>query len=136
MTETASCSRPLAAVDSGNHGSVYTAVVPVSNVPKAASAGLISNKTIKKLHHTVDCYRTAILNITSWRILQAQRIRHRYQYGVSWGMDTAYRLPVQDLTEKKTTTLVKYLRSGNFKVLESQNFRRRSTSNSCYISHG
>ncbi|GKE58529.1 hypothetical protein Tco_1497714 [Tanacetum coccineum] len=46
-----------------------------------------------------------------------QRIRHRYQYGISWGMDTAYRL--LDLTGKKTTILVKYLQSGNFKVLES-----------------
>ncbi|GJZ22034.1 reverse transcriptase domain-containing protein, partial [Tanacetum coccineum] len=28
-------------------------------------------------------------------VKRIQRIRHRYQYGVSWGMDTAYRLPVQ-----------------------------------------
>ncbi|GJW57393.1 hypothetical protein Tco_0104124 [Tanacetum coccineum] len=38
MSQTASCRRPLAAVDSGSRGSVYTAVVPVSNVPKASSA--------------------------------------------------------------------------------------------------
>ncbi|GJX19896.1 hypothetical protein Tco_0222573, partial [Tanacetum coccineum] len=52
MTQTASCSRPLAVVDSRNRGSVYTAVVPVFNVPKAASAGLISNNTMKNLQHT------------------------------------------------------------------------------------
>nr|GEU70338.1 hypothetical protein [Tanacetum cinerariifolium] len=28
-------------------------------------------------------------------VKRIQRIRHRYQYGVSWGMDTTYRLPVQ-----------------------------------------
>ncbi|GKA21396.1 hypothetical protein Tco_0701385, partial [Tanacetum coccineum] len=28
-------------------------------------------------------------------VKRIQRIRHRYQYDVSWGMDTAYRLPVQ-----------------------------------------
>nr|GEU54236.1 DNA helicase PIF1, ATP-dependent [Tanacetum cinerariifolium] len=44
----------LAAVDNGNRGSVYTVVVPVSNVPKAASAGLISNNTTKNLKHTCD----------------------------------------------------------------------------------
>nr|GEW39644.1 nucleic acid-binding, OB-fold protein [Tanacetum cinerariifolium] len=54
MTQTTSCSRPLAAVDIGNHGSVYTAVVPVSNVPKDASVGLISNNTMKNLEHTGD----------------------------------------------------------------------------------
>ncbi|GJT23250.1 retrotransposon protein, putative, ty1-copia subclass [Tanacetum coccineum] len=46
------CSRPLAAVDSGNRGSVYTVDVPVSNVPKAASEGIISNNTTKNLKHT------------------------------------------------------------------------------------
>ncbi|GJX10422.1 hypothetical protein Tco_0200281, partial [Tanacetum coccineum] len=40
MSQTACCSRPLAVVDNGNRGSVYTVVVPVSNVSKAASAGL------------------------------------------------------------------------------------------------
>ncbi|GJV54556.1 hypothetical protein Tco_1455561 [Tanacetum coccineum] len=54
MSQTASCSRPLIAVDSGNRGSVYTAAVPVSNVPKAALAGLISNNTTKNLKHTCD----------------------------------------------------------------------------------
>ncbi|GKB77503.1 hypothetical protein Tco_0944398 [Tanacetum coccineum] len=33
-----------------------------------------------------------------------------YRYGVSWGMDMAYRLP--DLAGKKSTMLVKYLQSG------------------------
>ncbi|GJX90567.1 hypothetical protein Tco_0343893 [Tanacetum coccineum] len=28
-------------------------------------------------------------------VRRIQRIQHMYQYGVSWGMDTAYRLPVQ-----------------------------------------
>ncbi|GJW30308.1 hypothetical protein Tco_0047183 [Tanacetum coccineum] len=31
---------------------------------------------------------------SKWRI-RIQRIRHRYQYGISWEMDTAYRPPVQ-----------------------------------------
>ncbi|GJW89594.1 DNA helicase [Tanacetum coccineum] len=52
MSQTASCSHPLASVDSGNRGSVYTAVMPVSNVPKVASEGLISNNTTKSLKHT------------------------------------------------------------------------------------
>ncbi|GKA39377.1 hypothetical protein Tco_0731928, partial [Tanacetum coccineum] len=30
-------------------------------------------------------------------IKRIQRIRHKYQYGVSWGIDTAYRFPVQFL---------------------------------------
>ncbi|GJX49084.1 hypothetical protein Tco_0275929 [Tanacetum coccineum] len=30
-------------------------------------------------------------------VKRIQHIRHKYQYGVSWGMDTAYRLPVQFL---------------------------------------
>ncbi|GJU73235.1 hypothetical protein Tco_1264640 [Tanacetum coccineum] len=52
MSQTTYCSRPLAVVDNGNRGSVYTAVVPVSNVSKAASAGLISNNTTKNSKHT------------------------------------------------------------------------------------
>ncbi|GKG20158.1 hypothetical protein Tco_0379959, partial [Tanacetum coccineum] len=54
MSQTAYCSRPLAVVDNGNRGSVYTAIVPVSNVSKAASAGLISNNTTKNSKHTDD----------------------------------------------------------------------------------
>ncbi|GJZ47801.1 hypothetical protein Tco_0601633 [Tanacetum coccineum] len=42
-----------------------------------------------------------------------------YQYDVSWGMDTAYRLPVQTSLKRNRRILEKDLRSGNLEVLES-----------------
>ncbi|GKB72937.1 hypothetical protein Tco_0934349 [Tanacetum coccineum] len=47
-------------------------------------------------------------------VKRIQRIRYRCRYGVSWGMDTAYRLP--DL-QNEIDELVEV--SGNLKVLES-----------------
>nr|GEZ96554.1 hypothetical protein [Tanacetum cinerariifolium] len=49
MSQTASCSRPLVAVGSREHNSVYTPIVPVSKVPKATSARLSNNNTGKNL---------------------------------------------------------------------------------------
>ncbi|GJW73087.1 hypothetical protein Tco_0132457 [Tanacetum coccineum] len=42
---------------------------------------------------------------------------YRYQYGVSWRMDTAYRLP--DLTERKSTNIGGNFTNGDLEVLES-----------------
>ncbi|GKA62656.1 hypothetical protein Tco_0762175, partial [Tanacetum coccineum] len=42
---------------------------------------------------------------------------YKYQYDVSWGMDTAYRLP--DLKEKKSTNVGREFKSGDLEVLES-----------------
>ncbi|GKD12676.1 hypothetical protein Tco_1197083, partial [Tanacetum coccineum] len=80
MSQTASCSRPLIAVDSGNRGSVYTAAVPVSNVPKAALAGLISNNKMKNLKHTCDVLIhlfffviTFVVNpVVAWEMITSQ----------------------------------------------------------------
>ncbi|GKE10393.1 hypothetical protein Tco_1413944, partial [Tanacetum coccineum] len=108
-TETASCSRPLAVVDSGNHGSVYTIVVPVSNVAKAASAGLISNKTIKKLHHTV--ITEYLVNINKRRAFWSLnedilKINDSdYQYAVSIKEDTVYSCLHSPKTTKETSPI-------------------------------
>ncbi|GJV28510.1 hypothetical protein Tco_1384958 [Tanacetum coccineum] len=57
-SQIASCSRPLAAVGSSDRGSVYTRVMPVSKVPKAALAGLSSNNTRKNLQRTYIPYNS------------------------------------------------------------------------------
>ncbi|GJV26565.1 hypothetical protein Tco_1379260 [Tanacetum coccineum] len=59
-----------------------------------------SHDTSNKFFKTETFIKELNFNIMTWNHLNKGMsfiilIKNRYQYGVSWGMDTAYRLPVQ-----------------------------------------
>ncbi|GKC37203.1 hypothetical protein Tco_1049587 [Tanacetum coccineum] len=51
-------------------------------------------------------------------VKRIKHIRYRNQYGVSWGMDMAYRLPVQNILSRRQRWWSIY-KSGDLEVLES-----------------
>ncbi|GKA18684.1 hypothetical protein Tco_0698599 [Tanacetum coccineum] len=82
-----------------------------------------SHDTSNKIFKTETFVKGLNFNIMTWNHLNKGMsfiflIKNLYQYDVSWGMDTAYRLP--DLKKRKSMNVGgEFINSGDLEVLES-----------------
>ncbi|GJU25850.1 hypothetical protein Tco_1164471 [Tanacetum coccineum] len=89
--------KPLIRLLAGRQPRIYFSVIEIVfpyclyGISKPYGYGVLTFWTLSSLYFQHSLYGVFVKPL--------QHIRHRYQYGVSWGMDTAYRLP--DLAGKK-----------------------------------